>query len=116
MTASELKTSLAKQLRELALWRNQKNPDHRLNRSNQESVAALSAMANALSAVPDTHPALLDILSLHSAEFPATPVSIPHNLVFRAFGFAAVEGGDVGIFLGQIAQAMCAQYGRAPAR
>lgn len=116
MTASELKAGLAKQLRDLALWRGRKTASRRLEEKNWESMDALLALADALGAVPDTRPALLDILALQSAESPSTSVPVSHNVVFRAVGFAAIEGGNIDVFLDQIAQAMWAQQGKVSAR
>lgn len=110
MTAAELKLSLTKQLRALALWWGRKTAACAREQQYWESMDAMLALANAVAAVPDTHPALEDLASLPLGSSDALPTTIPNSVLLGAYGFAAFTGGGVDTFLDWMARTMRARW------
>lgn len=108
MTTSEIKAALAAQLRMLALWRGQKGAGRAPDARSRESMEALLALADAVAAVSNTHPALLKLVFLPSAGSDTLPSDIPNSVLLGAYGFAAMQGGSADAFLKWIARTRCA--------
>lgn len=112
MIVSKLKATLAAQLRNLALSWGRKAAEGPRGQQSWESMDAMLALANEVAVVPDTQPALLDVVFLPPVVSDSAPVAVPDNVLLRAYSFTLMQEGGVDTFLNWVAHTMCVKLGK----